>query len=282
MHDRNEKWIDDVDSNNETTYAFNYGANCAIPSFDNQNQYTMIFLLLLFFAVIHGDTAAAFCIKKRNHITLIRHPQQQYRRFMSMTPSEEYSPSKSSYEFALQELRAQLRSMKRANVTPRMLAPEKLKEIESYLSILGQCPSPISLKTLNDNNAQKLLGTFWLGFTSEQSSLGLLPRDANVYLKVYPNYTCDYCITFDGTSLQSLIAKSTFSVDRSSGLFRFIYKDIVADVFGLKSIPVFFFGILGGMEKVIETVWFDGNLWVERTYGQNGEECYNIYIKDNN
>lgn len=184
-----------------------------------------------------------------------------------------------SIDFASQELRVQLQSMRRAKVSTRMLSPAKTKELESYLSILGKTTSPVSLQSLCDKNVEKLMGTWWLGFTSENSSLAGLPRDANIYLKIYPNYSCDYCIEFGGTSLQSLTAKSTYSID-SSGLFRFVYKDIVADIFGLKNIPVFFFGLLGGRENIVETVWFDGTLWVERAFSPSGKECFNIYIKD--
>jgi len=185
-----------------------------------------------------------------------------------------------SVDFAAQELKAQLQSMRRAKATSRMISSSKTRELESYLSILRRTPSPIALQSLCDNNAEKLIGSWWLGFTSENSSLDALPRDANISLKIYPNYTCDYCIDFGVKSLQSLTAKSTFSID-SSGLFKFIYKDVVADLFGIKNIPVLFFGLLSGRENFIETVWFDGNLWVERSYSPNGV-AFNLYIRETN
>jgi len=191
-------------------------------------------------------------------------------------------PQIPSFDFASQELRVQLQSMSRSKVTTRMLSPEKIKELDSYLSILGKTSSPISLKTLCDNNGEQLVGSWWLGFSTEKSLLGALPRDANIYLKVYPNFACDYCIEFGGTSVKRLTAKSTFSVDCLSGLFTFVYKDIVADFFGLKNVPMFFFGLLSGRENFIDTVWFDGFLWIERAFSPSGEECFNIYIKDNN
>jgi hypothetical protein len=236
---------------------------------------TPLFSYLFIFIVIISaiQFAASFSVNifhgaNRWHFT-------SYPSYLSLSEDgDDRSLQKPSVDFALQELRVQLRT----KVTPGMLTPEKKSELESYLRVLGRSLSPIPLRTLNDNNAEKLVGSWRLGFTSDKSSIGSLPRDSNIYLKVYNNFTCDYCIDFGG-KIGSLTAKSTFSVS-SSGQISFVYKDIVANIFGLKNVPVPLFGLLAGRENFIDTVWFDGNVWIERAVSPSGDMCYNIYTKD--
>lgn len=63
------------------------------------------------------------------------------------------------------------------------------------------------------------------------------------------------------------------------GLVTVIYQDIVSDVFGIKEFPVGLFGMLKGRATYVETVWFDGNLWIERGYSPEGMEFFNVYFK---
>lgn len=190
-----------------------------------------------------------------------------------------------SSEFELQELRAQFQAMLNQNVRPKMLASEKRQEIESYVSnVLRNSPSPIPLKKLADDGASRLHGNWTLVFASENASLGDLPKDSTVQFSFYPGFKCDYKLKFAKTlGLKSLTAKSTFMVDSSPvnpGLVTFIYQDIVSDVFGLKSLPVGMFGMLKGRANYLETMWFDGKLWVERGYSPEGIEFFNVYIKE--
>jgi len=189
-----------------------------------------------------------------------------------------------SSEFELQELRAQFLAMLNQNIRPKMLAPEKRVEIESYVSnVLRNCQSPIPLRNIADDDSKVLLGNWTLVFASENAALGDLPSDSTVQFAMYPGFKCDYKIQFAKTlGLKSLTAKSSYTVDSSPvnpGLVTFVYEEIVADVFG-KDFPVGLFGLLKGRANYIETVWFDGKLWFERGFSRDGIEFYSVYIKE--
>lgn len=188
-------------------------------------------------------------------------------------------------EFELQELRAQFRSFLKQNIRPKMLPKQTRQEIERYIEkTLRDCPSPIRLKSMADDSARIMHGNWTLVFSSENASLGDLPRDSTVRLSMYPDFKCDFKIQFEKSlALKSLTAKSSYIVDSSpmtAGRVTIIYQDIVFDAFGFKSFPAGFFGILKGRATTIETVWFDGRLWFERGYTNDGFEYYNVYMKD--
>ncbi len=64
------------------------------------------------------------------------------------------------------------------------------------------------------------------------------------------------------------------------GLFTYQYKDIKTKVFGISNLPVGFFGLLKGRFNYIDTVWFDGERWIERNYLENGDVVYSVYVRD--
>eukprot|EP00557_Chaetoceros_sp_GSL56_P003354 CAMPEP_0176500566 /NCGR_PEP_ID=MMETSP0200_2-20121128/13631_1 /TAXON_ID=947934 /ORGANISM="Chaetoceros sp., Strain GSL56" /LENGTH=254 /DNA_ID=CAMNT_0017899265 /DNA_START=88 /DNA_END=849 /DNA_ORIENTATION=+ len=172
-------------------------------------------------------------------------------------------------EFELQELRVQFQSFLKQSIRPKMLPRQKRQEIERYLGkICRNCPSPIGLKSMADDSARVLYGNWTLVFASENASLGDLPRDSTVQVSIYPHFKCDFKIQFDKSlGLKSLTAKSSYIVDSSpmnAGRVTIIYQDIVFDLFGIKSLPLGFFGLLKGRATFIETIWFDGKLWFER------------------
>ena len=43
----------------------------------------------------------------------------------------------------------------------------------------------------------------------------------------------------------------------------------------MSNLPVGFFGLLKGRVTNIDTVWFDGERWIERNYIENGDVVYN-------
>ena len=208
-------------------------------------------------------------------------PMNSYQRHSAVTQRNTFPTTlsaknqQSSSEFELQELRAQFQAMLNQNVRPKMLTLEKRNEIESYVgNVLRDCPSPIPLRNLADDGAAVLHGNWTLVFASENASLGDLPKDSTVQFFMYPEYQCEYKLKFAKTlGLKSLTAKSTYMVDASPvnpGLVTFIYQDIVTDVFGFKALPVGLFGMLKGRANYVETIWFDGKLWVERGYSPEG------------
>jgi len=83
--------------------------------------------------------------------------------------------------------------------------------------------------------------------------------------------------------LEKLIAKSSYIVDCSPlnpGLVSIIYQNIETDVGGFKGLKVGLFGMLKGRVTYVETVWFDGIIWVERSFSEDGNEFFNIYVRE--
>lgn len=204
---------------------------------------------------------------------------------------------KTNVQFEIQELKGNLQAISKARIPPRNLTSEKRTELASYLrTILEVSPSPIPLRSLGDNNASALHGSWRLGFTSSFGSDGVdggkdvanlqqdLPKEAELFLTFYPDYKCDYTLSFSKRVflLQKLIAKSSYIVDCSPvnpGLVSIVYQNIVSDMMGIKGLKVGLFGMLKGRVTYVDTVWFDGDIWVERTYSQEGEEVFNIYVR---
>ena len=204
------------------------------------------------------------------------------RKKRNATQSKQNQPPRAEFEY--QELRAQLTTMLKQKIRPKMLAAEKREELESYLTkILLNRPSPIPLKSLGDDRAKVLYGKWILIFSSEAATLGDLPRDATVELVLREDFKCDYKLTFAKTlGLKSITAKSTYMVDSSPvnpGLVTFVYQDIVTELFGFKNFPVGTFGLLKGRANYVESMWFDGLIWVERGYNPEGIEFFNVYMK---
>jgi hypothetical protein len=199
-------------------------------------------------------------------------------------PSTILSATPSKAEFELQEVKAQLNAMVKQGIRPKMLNNEKRNELESYIqAVLRSKPSPIPLKTLADNGASTLHGNWTLVFSSENEGLGDLPRDATVEIIMLPNFKCEYKILFAKTlGMKSLTAKSSYIVDSSPvnpGLVTIIYQDIEVDAFGIK-LPVGAFGMLKGRATYIDTQWFDGMMWIDRSYSSDGNQFYNVYIRN--
>ena len=38
--------------------------------------------------------------------------------------------------------------------------------------------------------------------------------------------------------------------------------------------------MLKGRVNYIDTVWFDGERWIERNYRENGDVVYSVYVRD--
>jgi hypothetical protein len=67
---------------------------------------------------------------------------------------------------------------------------------------------------------------------------------------------------------------------QSAGLVTYVYEGITADIFGLQNVGVGFFGLLKGRSSYIQTVYFDGTLWIDRGFDQmnGGAEYFNCYV----
>ena len=60
----------------------------------------------------------------------------------------------------------------------------------------------------------------------------------------------------------------------------FEYQDIKTKLFGLSNLPVGFFGLLKGRVTYVDTIWFDGERWIERNYSASGNLIYSVYVRD--
>jgi len=126
-------------------------------------------------------------------------------------------------EFELQELRAQLDAMARQNIKLENLTPMKRIELESYVkAVVGNKVSPIPLRDMaSPFNLPKLLGTWRLGFSTEDVTLNALPPGATVFVKIKElpegkkDGTLDYILKFQQGAMKELRAKSTFTLDVS-------------------------------------------------------------------
>ena len=122
-------------------------------------------------------------------------------------------------EFEMQELRAQLKGMRKANVPSSSLTPQKRNEIESYVrSVATNCDSVTPLTEMGKGDT--MVGTWRLAFSTQDAALSALPKEANVFIKIYdPNGRgrLDYILKFTARvfALRSLTARSLFEISVS-------------------------------------------------------------------
>ncbi|KAL3783098.1 hypothetical protein ACHAW5_002203 [Stephanodiscus triporus] len=223
------------------------------------------------------------------------------------------APSPSSYEmFELQELRAQLQTILKQNILIQSLSKEKRQELSEYVkAVVEKVDSPIDFSGRRGNGntmgtakfVAAVEGKSWrLIFSTDGNSSttssgeggadateGALPYGSSVILRIGQfmgtEGTLDYVLKYSKQimGLKELVAKSICSVDIgpvNPGLFTYQYKDIKTNVFGISNLPVGFFGLLKGRVNYIDTVWFDGERWIERNYLENGDVVYSVYVRD--
>lgn len=193
-------------------------------------------------------------------------------------------------DFELQELKAQIESMKRQGVASRSLSPTKRLELETYTrSIVENKETPIPLEQVG----QRLAGTKWrLVFSTDNAALSNLPRDATVFLDFEDDEkTMKYSLVFGEKTqgLNSITAHSTWTAGQGNnidgknpGLVALVYDKISCDAFGLKSLGVGFFGLLKGRASYIQTVYFDDDLWIDGGYDADGSPYFSVYTQEDN
>uniref|UniRef100_A0A7S3L3Y3 Plastid lipid-associated protein/fibrillin conserved domain-containing protein n=1 Tax=Amphora coffeiformis TaxID=265554 RepID=A0A7S3L3Y3_9STRA len=192
-------------------------------------------------------------------------------------------------DFELQELKVQIDSMKRQGVASRSLPPTKRFELESYArAIIENKESPVPLELVGKN----LPNTKWqLVFSTENSALSDLPRDANVVLNFWDITNMDYSLKFGKSTsgLNSITAKSTWKAGEGNnregsypGLVTVVYDKITCNAFGFSNMGIGFFGMLKGRASYIQTVYFDNELWIEGGYAPDGSSYFSVYTRENN
>lgn len=234
------------------------------------------------------------CISNVNAFTIVPKPLPIYSSFRqkssnSNTRNHHRSTSQlsaSSGEFETQELRAQLNAMCKSDISPRNLSIEKQQELQQYVSSLLRSRDGnknIPLREMGEDGAKSLHGTWRLSFSTSPASLDDLPLGSNLYITFQPNFKAKYSLIFSKQvwGLKNILAKCSYMVDCSPtqpGLVTMVYQDIVTDVMGMKNVNVGF-GMFQGRTVDIESVWFDGNMWIERKYDMNGDMFYNLYFR---
>lgn len=213
----------------------------------------------------------------------------------ALLDDNDYSSSNtSSGRFELQELRAYMNAVQKADISNANIDPLKRLEIVSYVKGVAQkCDSPIALNEIGKAflSASSSSSSVWrLEFSTSSTNIELLPKEARVFIKIYDyddrtnSGKLDYVLKFTKRifALKKLTAKSTFTLDVSDylnpGLLTYQYQEITSDIFGL-TLPTGLFGMLKGRVSYIDTVYFDGEFWIDRGYTPDGEEYYNVYIK---
>lgn len=185
------------------------------------------------------------------------------------------------------------------------LSEEKREELTKYVfAIIDRTESPINVSGRDDGNTMGI-AKFVVGIenkswrmvftTANNNNIGAslssspLPTGATVILRVGEflgmQGRLDYVLKYGKRilGLNELVATSTCSVDIgpiNPGLLTFQYEDIKSNIFGVSNLPVGFFGLLKGRINCIDTVWFDGERWIERNYAENGDVVYSVYMRD--
>mmetsp|Transcript_10495 Transcript_10495/g.25033 ORF Transcript_10495/g.25033 Transcript_10495/m.25033 type:complete len:301 (-) Transcript_10495:1559-2461(-) len=205
---------------------------------------------------------------------------------VSSTSTSTSKPLKTG-DFEYQELKIQLKAMKDQDVTSSRLDLPKKIELDGYVKrVVNRRPSPIAMQDVG----QHLPGTSWrLAFSTESFLTQTLPKDSTITLNFYDDgnnsQKVDYAIEFPKTlALKRLVAKSSYTASTSpvdAGLVQINYDSISTDIFGFQNIGVGMFGMLQGRSTFIPTVYFDGDIWIERGVDPTtGNEFFNVYSSD--
>jgi len=189
--------------------------------------------------------------------------------------------------FELSELKLNLRSMEAQKLTTaNQIEPSKRGEIEGYIrQVVNRRQSIIPLSELG----RCLPGTKWrLSFSTQGITNQSLPPGASIHLEFLntpQNQQLNYCLEFTKTlGLSKLTALSSYEVEKKSmthpGWVTYVYQDVQTDVFGLRGvgIPVVG-GFLKGRTAVIQTVYFDGQIWIERGNDEFVGEYFQLYTR---
>lgn len=232
-----------------------------------------------------GFAKASSSPSKTNEQQQQQQQKQQKKQTKKKSKKETKSSGRSGAEFELQEMKVNIREMISQGIQSRYLDPTKRKEIESYVrAVASRIDSPIPIHFLSNDQNFLVRGSWRLAFSTEGATLGDLPKDTAVYVRILDEQILDYELEFtDGPwGLKSLTARSKYTVDpgpANPGLVTFVYDQITTDLFG-RNLPVGFFGLLKGRANYIETAWFDGTYWIDRGFSPKGEEYFNVYVKD--
>lgn len=224
----------------------------------NRTQSKLVSQVLLCLLLFIPRPAAAFTVHR---------PRSRSSQSTTLLPA--ITNNKKGADFEYQEMKVVLDAMKRQGVASGNLEASKRQELESYVRAVVQArPSNTAL------SKSDLVGHTWrLAFSSEDSVVGDLPRDATVLLDFRDESTMDYKLQFSKKTfgLNNLVATSSYQL--VNNILEFVYETVTTDVFGFQKLNVGFFGLLKGRVNYVSTSYFDGSVWIEQT-----SDFVNVYV----
>lgn len=177
-------------------------------------------------------------------------------------------------DFELQELRILLDAVSKAGIKTRDMKPLQRAEMENYARQVVQERGSVPIRS-------DLPGTQWKLVFSTEESTNALPKDATVLLK-FEEDSMEYVLQF---------SEKTFGLDRltaqcqwvyndgpvDQGAVTYVYEKITTDAFGFSGVGLG--GLLQGRGNCIFSAYYDGKLWIDRGMGSDGEDYFNVYVR---
>jgi len=190
-------------------------------------------------------------------------------------------------EFEFQELKAQATEMINQSVSSSDLNPLKMNELTNYVkAVCDSRVSPIALREIGTPEVKEkyLFGKWRLAFCTENAAMSVMPREARIVVEIVDELKMNYVLEFTKKvqGLSRINAESTYTIDTSPinpGLLTFTYEKVSGGLFGM-TVPLGLFGLFKGRGNFIESLYFDGDVWIERGYSESGDFFYNVYIKE--
>jgi hypothetical protein len=191
-------------------------------------------------------------------------------------------------------MKVRLGDLVRSGMASRDLRPADREEISGYVRTIVAERGDGGTRTGELDLASELPGTAWrLAFSGEDLSVdaeagpalgGGLPRDATVFIRFLPkNDELDYVLEFGKRTLglDNLTARSRWWVapGAGAGVVRYAYERITCDLGPFKGIPVGLFGMLKDRVCTVNTAYFDGEYWIERSASPRGDSFFNVYVR---
>ena len=179
--------------------------------------------------------------------------------------------------FEAQELRFQLEAINNARIRVSDIEKNRRQELESFANKLISYQSPIDTKDIPSH----LVNTKWrLAFTSDDHVLKTWHHHArSIHLEFKEKALVNYIVSL-GKKLLPIQHRLHWGSD-SSGRVVFSSADSIKDrMEAMHDAAIDKMGLLKTCKSGIETVYFDGDIWIERSLGSTGEPYSNIYLRE--
>uniref|UniRef100_A0A7S3PCJ1 Plastid lipid-associated protein/fibrillin conserved domain-containing protein n=1 Tax=Amphora coffeiformis TaxID=265554 RepID=A0A7S3PCJ1_9STRA len=180
--------------------------------------------------------------------------------------------------FEAQELRFQLDAMNDARIRVSDIDKHRRQELVSFADKLISYQSPVDTKDVPNH----LVNTKWrLAFTSDDHVLKTWHHHArSIHLEFQEKSLVHYIVSM-GKKFLPIQHRLRWESDASSGRVVFSAADSIKDrMETMHDAAIDRMGFLKTCKPGIETVYFDGDIWIERSLGSTGEPFSNIYLRE--